>query len=1227
MPTIAVTGGNGGNGGHSTGGGGGGGAGGYGAVVTGSGLTGTIGENLAGGSGGNGGNSGGTAAKGSGGSGGSGLRLTGSSNEVTLGGTVRGGNGGTLGTGGGVNVPAGNGGTGVVSGSGNTLIISGSVSGGTGGDQATSGTAGFAGSGGIGITASGSRIVVTSTGSVAGGLAGNGGPQANAIQFLGGTNTLEIHRTDGISGTVLAGGSSDTLSLGGTASQTFDVSQIGATAQYRDFDFFAKTGTGTWTLTGDQSGTTTPWTVEQGTLAISDFLSLGSEASTLTLGGGTLSVTAAAATSRAVTLAGGGGALDTSGGNATLSGVISGGAADTLTKSGADTLTLTAANTYDGATVVAAGTLAIGNAGALGSVANGTTVLGGATLQLQGGIAVGLETLTLAGSGASNGGALRSASGDNSFAGAIALSSAARINSDAGTLTLSGNIAGAGQALTIGGAGNTVISGIIGTATGTLTKDGTGVLTLTGSNTYSGTTTISAGTLQIGAGGTTGSLGTGAVTNNGTLQVNRSDTVTLANAIGGTGSFVQAGPGTTILTGSNSYSGGTLVAAGTLQGTTASLKGNIANNAAVVFSQVGSGTYAGNMSGTGSLALQGGGSYTLSGFNSYTGGTSVAPATTVIANAASLQGSILNNGSITFNQTGPGTYAGAMAGSGSMTLQGGGALTIAGSNTYTGPTTVDASTLIVNGSLASTVTVANGGILAGSGRIGAFVSSGGIIAPGNSIGTLTINGNFVQNGGTYVVEANAQGQSDRVNVAGTATLNGANVQVLAATGTYATSTTYTILNATGGISGTYAGVSSNFAFLTPSLTYDPNNVFLTLALQGPAPFSGFGGNTPNQRAVGTALDRSWATATGDFATVIGALANLNTSQAAPALNAISGQPYADFGTTNIASAALFMNTLGQQMAMARGGAARSGATGSGQRRALAEACDVAACDGASPFSAWFSALGSLGFVQGDSNASTLTYNVGGGAAGIDYRVDPRILVGLGLGYTHGTQWVNAFMGQGWSDSVSVAAYGSFTQAGFYADALAGYAYVGNQMQRQIQVPGLQARTANGSTGANQVLGQVETGYRLGLWDAATSLTPFARFQASSTNQNGFSESGANALNLNVAQQTTNSLRTVLGASIASSLALGSERFLSLALRLGWQHEYADTARPITAAFTGAPTAAFTVYGATPTRDSAIVGFSATTSIAQATDVYLRYDGELAVGTDNHALTAGLRLSW
>jgi autotransporter-associated beta strand protein len=564
---------------------------------------------------------------------------------------------------------------------------------------------------------------------------------------------------------------------------------------------------------------------------------------------------------------------------------------------------------------------------------------------------------------------------------------------------------------------------------------------------------------------------------------------------------------------------------------------------------------------------------------------------------------------------------GLLGGAGASLIKTGtGTLALTGNNTFTGGTTVNQGTLIVNGSLASGVTL-SGGALGGSGSVAGLTANNATLAPGHSIGTLTVSGNFVQNGGTYQVEANAAGQSDRINVTGSATINGTAVQVQAQSGSYARYTTYTILNATGGVSGSYSGVSSNFAFLTPTLSYDANNVYLTLFLNQGA-FAA-GAQTSNQYAVGAALDQANSGATGDFNDVLGVLSVLSTTAGPAALNAISGQQYADFGTTNLQGAFLFMSVVGQQMAAARGG------MGGGSRQALAQACEVETCDGTSPWNSWASALGGLGAVAGNGNSSTLTYKFGGGSAGLDYRLDPRLLVGFGAGYAAGTQWVDSFMGRGWSDTVSVTVYSSFAHQDFYADALAGYAYSANQMQRQIVIPGLQPRTANGSTGANQFFGQIESGYRVPVFaPAAASVTPFARLQAATVTQNGFSEWGsAQSLSLNVAAQTTNSLRSTLGAALAGAIDLPDQRKLDLALRLGWLHEFADVNRPITAAFAGAPSNGFTVYGASPQRDSAAIGFSAGTLVADAVQLYLRYDGELSTGASNHALNVGVRFTW
>jgi autotransporter-associated beta strand protein len=141
--------------------------------------------------------------------------------------------------------------------------------------------------------------------------------------------------------------------------------------------------------------------------------------------------------------------------------------------------------------------------------------------------------------------------------------SAALYGHQSGTVTLSG----ATSAMIATISGNTDQSVVYTrniTGAGSFTKNGVGTLTLSGNNTYAGATTISAGTLQIGNGGTSGSLGIGAVVNNGALAFNRGDAVTVANAISGSGTLAQNGTGTVTLSGNNTYAGGTTVNSGIL---------------------------------------------------------------------------------------------------------------------------------------------------------------------------------------------------------------------------------------------------------------------------------------------------------------------------------------------------------------------------------------------------------------------------------------------------------------------------------------------------------------------------------------------------------------------------------------------------------------------------------------------------------------------------------------
>ena len=175
-----------------------------------------------------------------------------------------------------------------------------------------------------------------------------------------------------------------------------------------------------------------------------------------------------------------------------------------------------------------------------------------------------------------------------------------------------------------GGTIRTVLTG-----TGALTKTGTSIATLTGANTFSGGTTISGGTLVVNSFGLVGS-----VTNNATLEFSQDSNGTFAGTISGTGQLVKSGTGRIGLTGTNVYTGGTTINAGTLTVTTSSLPGAVVNNATLQFNQDGRGTFKGVISGTGAVLKTGLGAAGLTGVNTYTGGTTVDAGTLVVTTAS-----------------------------------------------------------------------------------------------------------------------------------------------------------------------------------------------------------------------------------------------------------------------------------------------------------------------------------------------------------------------------------------------------------------------------------------------------------------------------------------------------------------------------------------------------------------------------------------------------------------
>jgi autotransporter-associated beta strand protein len=309
---------------------------------------------------------------------------------------------------------------------------------------------------------------------------------------------------------------------------------------------------------------------------------------------------------------------------------------------------------------------------------------------------------------------------------------------------------------TFSGSGSLVIVGDI-SGSG-IVKDGSGTLTLTGSNTYTGTTTVQAGVLQIGNGGTAGTLGSGSVVNDAIVVFNRSDNLTVSNVISGSGSVVKLGGGELTLSGANTYSGGTTVSAGILIGTTGSLQGDIvvAAATALIFDDSSGGTYAGIISGNGAVEKRDAGTVIFTGANTYSGGTTVS-AGILVGTTTSLQGNVANSSALVFDDASGGTYAGTISGTGTVEKTGAGTVVFTGSNSYTGATTIAAGTLQVgNGGAAGTLgtgAVSNNSALAFNRNnaitVASAISGTGSLAQDGS-GTLTLTGTLSYSGTTSI---------------------------------------------------------------------------------------------------------------------------------------------------------------------------------------------------------------------------------------------------------------------------------------------------------------------------------------------------------------------------------------------------------------------------------------------------------------------------------------------
>jgi outer membrane autotransporter protein len=802
-----------------------------------------------------------------------------------------------------------------------------------------------------------------------------------------------------------------------------------------------------------------------------------------------------------------------------------------------------------------------------------------------------------------------------------------------------GSAASAGWTATVGN----VLAGSDG-----LDKQGLGTLVLTGMNTYTGGTTIGGGELAVGADQYLGDAAYALTLNGGVLRVtgttfkstlrqitlgaagggfdiaDAGNTFTLNQVLSGTGSLSKSGDGTLVLLPDNLYTGGTSVKAGTLQLGIGSNFGGIVGDVDVgaagtlAFDRGDTVTFGGSISGSGALRQMGSGVLILAGQNTFAGTTTIDAGQLQVGDGAtsgSLSGNIQNNSRLVFNRSDDTGFSGTILGAGAITKLGAGTLTLTGdSGAYAGTTQVGMGTLQVDGALGGTLFVNPTTTLSGVGSVGSTtIAPGATLSPGNTatpMATLRVNGDltFMPGSGLRVQTA-ADGSHDNVHVTGAANLAGSVVD-LGQDGSYAASTSYTILTADSGVNGVFDSVSGSLAYLTPSMAYTANDVDLLMQMKQVSDGGGSGdggdtrpirfadlADTQNQRAVANAL-QSLPANTGLYTRV------LNLPEGAPpaVFNSMSGEAYASTMAVlqGVADNATLvpLSHFRANIDAARMPGTPTAELGNGDASALPSS-------GVQP--AWAQVFGNWRTLAGDGNASKVRDSDGGLFLGGDHGVANGWRVGGALGYTDSHATVRNLSSTTDADSYSTTIYGG---KGFEAgpgkiNVTVGAAYTWHdvKIRRNVDAAG-ENESLKADYHASTAQFFTELGYAVP-WNDRVSVEPFIGAGYSDLRTRGFAESGGDAA-LDGSPGRDQAAMTTLGmhaeAAFESSGAQGR-----LHATAGWRHAYGDISPKTTLAFDGSQ--AFTVSGAPIARDSAVLEMGVDMAVSRHTTVGVSYNGQ------------------
>jgi outer membrane autotransporter protein len=809
--------------------------------------------------------------------------------------------------------------------------------------------------------------------------------------------------------------------------------------------------------------------------------------------------------------------------------------------------------------------------------------------------------------------------------------------------------------------------------TGSLELTGGGILHLQSANTYTGGTTIRDGTL-IGFAGTGASLQGDIVDNDELIFLQTADG-TFAGDITGSGRVEKQGAGILTLTGANRFQGLLEIAQGAVIGDTDAIPGNVAlgSGAQLVFDQAANGTH---------LIKRGAGTLTLTGQNTFAGDTSLESGSLQVT-SSSLRGDVsiaAAAGPLVFSQDFDGSYNGVITTAAGNTAavdlfkRGSGTLSLLSSPLFQAndATAIEGGTLLLGPgvTLPGSVDVRSG-TLAGTGSVGGAVTvqNGGRISPGaaGQIGTLNVGSVDFSQGSVFDVQVDDDGggSGDLLEVGGAANIaTGAVLDVAFTEIAEGAEFTQIVLNALGGVTGEFA-VDSEFCLITVTPVYAANTVSLQVADTEGAQLIDCAA-TRNQRAVAAALQEAFDADPHDpdLDTVFARLNAFSEDEVQGALDEMAGEQLTEFATTRLA--------IGDRMTTSLHARIRGVAWGDSEallsqqmqdagttvlagdavlQRALPGVVQGFAPSGAFPtwfgaqsmstvldsgtsfqprqgengFGGWIDGYGLFGSLDGDSDSKDLDYTIGGFSLGMDYLVAKRVLIGAAGGYAYSTLDFDGLSGDATSNTGQGALYAGYVTPWLRVGASGRFGYSAMETRRDIDFME-PARSADADFSGWDA--GVRTEAALDLYKLSfVEIQPLASFSYTHVEQDSFDESGADSLDLDVDEQTIDSLVSGVGARFHGLLEMEEDLWFHPELHATWLHEFGDTERELDARIGGAPGAVFTVRGEEPSADVGVIGVRWSVISAGTLHVFADYDFSVSSALLQHGVSAGLKVVW